>query len=179
MAKGAPGWLSWLNIELLISAQVMISLWSLLGILSLFSLCPSPCSHTHSLSLSLSFSKQTLKKKRMGQTVRTRDWHHCFEDGQSSSTIVTSIFFSFTEIQLTNEIIRYLRYTGWWFDLRVYCGRISFFEKFVFITSQLSFLVCMRTFKCCCLSKFQLYSTVFSIVPLSCYTLDPQPLFLL
>ena len=64
MHRGVPGWLSWLNIWLLILARVMISLfvslspalgsartvWSLLGILSF---CPSP---TRSLSLSLSLS---------------------------------------------------------------------------------------------------------------------------
>ena len=53
---GAPGWLSWLSVPLLISAQVMISVhgiepyvggsallvWSLLRILFSLSLCPSP-----------------------------------------------------------------------------------------------------------------------------------------
>ena len=54
-SKGAPGWLSWLSVQLLISAQVMISRFvsssptlgsvltvqSLLGILAL-PFCPSP-----------------------------------------------------------------------------------------------------------------------------------------
>ena len=65
---GAPGWLSRLNIWLLISAQVMISqfvrlrptsgsvltVWSLRGACLGFSVCPSiMCIHEHSLSLSL------------------------------------------------------------------------------------------------------------------------------
>ena len=64
---GAPGWRSQLSIQLLISAQVMVS-WlmgsspalgsvltvqSLLGILSL-SLCPPSLAHMHILSLTLS-----------------------------------------------------------------------------------------------------------------------------
>ena len=63
--SGAPEWLSWSSVQLLISAEVMISLfmissptsgsalmvWTLLGILShLFSV-------THQLSLSLSQNK--------------------------------------------------------------------------------------------------------------------------
>ena len=68
----APGWLSKLNVELLISAQVMISqfmslsptsgsvltVWSLLGILFLsLSLSPPP-----SVSLSVSLSLSTISK---------------------------------------------------------------------------------------------------------------------
>ena len=68
---GASGWLSWLSVQLWISAQVKISWlmgWSpvsastltaqnLLGILSLpLSLCPSP-THVCALSLSLSQNK--------------------------------------------------------------------------------------------------------------------------
>ena len=67
---GTPGWLSWLSIRLLISAQVMISwllrsspvwgsaltLQSLLGILSLPLSLPLPA-HALSLSLSLSLNK--------------------------------------------------------------------------------------------------------------------------
>ena len=67
LGDGAPGWLSQLSVQLLISTQVMISqfvrsspgsssvltTWSLLGILFLsFSLCPSPF-----CALSLSLSK--------------------------------------------------------------------------------------------------------------------------
>ena len=66
---GAPGWLSWLSVQLLISAQVMISqfvgsspasggssltTWSLLGIFSFSFSLPLP------LSLFLSQNKQTL-----------------------------------------------------------------------------------------------------------------------
>ena len=66
---GAPGWFSGLSLQLLISAQVMISgfvssspasdstlaVQSLLGILSL---CPSPA-HMLSFSLSLKINKYT------------------------------------------------------------------------------------------------------------------------
>ena len=67
--SGAPGWLSWLNAQLLISAQVTI-LWftnssamldsvlttqSLLEILSLPLSLPLPCSRSCPLSLALSF----------------------------------------------------------------------------------------------------------------------------
>ena len=68
---GVPGWLSRLSTQLLVLAQVMISLLvrssprsgsmltaqSLLGILSLRLSAPPPGVHVHSLSLSLSQSK--------------------------------------------------------------------------------------------------------------------------
>ena len=70
--RGVPGWLSWLSIRLLVSAQVVISLfvgsspvsgsaltiWNLLGILSL------SISLSVSLSLSLSQNKQTKKTEK-------------------------------------------------------------------------------------------------------------------
>ena len=70
---GIPGWLSWLNVYLLVSTQVMISqfmgsspalgsvlaVWSLLGILS-FS--PLSVPTLLALSLSLSLSKINFKK---------------------------------------------------------------------------------------------------------------------
>ena len=74
---GAPGWLSWLSIQLLISVQVMISpswdgapgcalcwAWSLLKILFL---CPSPAC-TYALSHSLSKEK----KKLVDNLLRSR-----------------------------------------------------------------------------------------------------------
>ena len=68
-------WFSWLSVQLLVSAQIMISwftCWSLtlgsvlivqslLGVLLSLSLCPSPA---HVLSLSLSLSKQISFKKK-------------------------------------------------------------------------------------------------------------------
>ena len=73
---GAPGWLSWLSVQLLISAQVMISwflrsspmlsfvltAWSLFGILSLSPFISVPPSLSLSLSLSLSDTINKLKK---------------------------------------------------------------------------------------------------------------------
>ena len=67
---GALGWLSWLSGQFLVLAQVMISLlvnwrpssgsmltvWSLLGILSPSSFCPSPA---HALSLALKRKKKS------------------------------------------------------------------------------------------------------------------------
>ena len=76
---GAPGWLSWLNIRLLVLAQVMISVFvgsspvsgsvltvrNLLGILSpSLCLCPSPALSV-SLSLSLSLSQINKLKKNL------------------------------------------------------------------------------------------------------------------
>ena len=76
MKRGVPGWLSWLSIWLLISAQVMIPLlwvWAPHGVLHWqhctclrfcfpLSLCPSPA---HALSLS-KISKETLKIDEKG-----------------------------------------------------------------------------------------------------------------
>ena len=72
---GAPGWFSWLSIQLLISAQVMIpglwdqapvldsvQVWSLLKILPL-SLPPSLC-------LSLSFCPSPPKMKKVGEVEK-------------------------------------------------------------------------------------------------------------
>ena len=70
---GAPQWLSWLSVQLLISTQVVISqflslsstsgsaltAWSLLGILPLLSLpLPCACAHVHVLSPSLSLKNK-------------------------------------------------------------------------------------------------------------------------
>ena len=73
---GAPGWLSWLSVQILVSARIMISwlmslspasgsaltVWSLLGILSLFlSLLSLPCSRA--VSLCLKKKKKEKKEK--------------------------------------------------------------------------------------------------------------------
>ena len=76
---GVPGWLSWLSIRLLISAQVMISqftgsgpasvsaltAWSLLGILGFslsLSLCPSPPQNKRTTPYSIYINKRHTNK---------------------------------------------------------------------------------------------------------------------
>ena len=75
---GAPGWLSWLSVRLLISAQVRISWFmgwspvsgsvltvqSPLGILSLPLSLLFPCVHGHVHTLSLSINKKKKKRKK-------------------------------------------------------------------------------------------------------------------
>ena len=85
---GAPGWLSWLSIELWISAQVMISwfvgsspasgcsltVWSLVGILSLLLSLPLPPCLSLSLSLYLKINNKTNFKKIKKDLSRALHW---------------------------------------------------------------------------------------------------------
>ena len=86
--NGASGWLSRLSVQLLISAQAMISLlwecapasgsalsaWSLLGTLSLLSLCLSLSSSQNKLKT----CKVTTLKNKTGGAHRALSWEHPF-----------------------------------------------------------------------------------------------------
>ena len=56
--QGAPGWVSWLNVRLLISSQVMRWSPESVSVLSMVSACPSLSAPSLPLTLSLSNKKR-------------------------------------------------------------------------------------------------------------------------
>ena len=75
----------------------------------------------------------------------------------------------FMEVKFTNKIVRYLKYTMWWFGIYMYTLWKDFPIQLLtcpYIISHIYFCVCVlgNIFQFCSHSKFQLHNAALSII---------------
>ena len=97
-----------------------------------------------------------------------------FNNRRKSEISALTFFFSFLEVKLTNNTIRYLKWTFRWSDIQVPCENstdkfnssyLGVVGRWVFIFLRyLPLCLCVWTFMLFCSGKFRLYSTVSSAI---------------